>query len=725
MAVTPFIKPIPNNKGIMYTMQSALNDMTTSFSHDSKRFRMSKFALINIPSLQVPNADGDNALQINSAGDHMIYDGTNIYSSDLTKRLTESFQNYCLNLEALLLSRPGYNSSEMRTVSERAFWKWMKETGAVRFRMANALELDNNVLPGGIRFVEEDETPSGTGYAYNRVVKYVADIEVVNTVQNNNAYTEFFIYIPSDVGSTPYVMFDSVSSDNYHLVGPNEANTQYPNNHTYRNVTANSLDEAYCVGRHYDDSHPLLLDIHAYYDYQFDDTLVTWEMTDPTYGAIPIGSVSTTNYWFEDPSMNAYAYYTDNMIDVNGTDIGDCRNRKITRTKQGGGSVSFVRSNLDGIVIDFDKTHYKTINENPALNVFTDFNKTNGSTDFSYNAILLYYELSDPSDSTVAVTTNLFGIQFLSKPIQNGTYWKLPSIDKAIPDVFHKVNGNSFAHKVNLKFDTSVEGAAHEKSINDYNTFSLDLYVDALTAMRDMTNVYNNNLTYLTSVVNETRAIKDLMINSTNSQELALRIGNLEQSYIANGALFDNTNNVIGMIEQLYSMYNNIINNNSSISIDYNFDPMTLNNMIVLNQQYNWKSQQTDNIDNLISVPTTKVLTLSKYTNYFKHAKYTGMPAVASDILLTANVDVYINDSAVAWETGQSFDISFETRIDVGSFAIRIYTDANNKVNTGTYGVLIVSMDAGYFNTVNDKKPFVRITCIDKTNLLFTIDKIR
>ena len=69
MAVTPFIKPIPNSRGILYTMQSALNDMTTAFSHDNKRFRMSKFALLNLPSFEVPNVDGSNATQINSTGD--------------------------------------------------------------------------------------------------------------------------------------------------------------------------------------------------------------------------------------------------------------------------------------------------------------------------------------------------------------------------------------------------------------------------------------------------------------------------------------------------------------------------------------------------------------------------------------------------------------------------------------------------------------------------------
>ena len=730
MAVTPFIKPIPNNKGILYTMQSALNDMTTVFSQDNKRFRMSKFALVNLPSFEVPNADGDNTVQLGGIGDEFLYNNTAIYGANMTKYLAESFQNYCLNFEALLMSNPGFDTTVQRTVSERVFWKWVKESGAIRFRKANSLEIDNNVLPdtSNVRFVEEDEI-IGLGYAYNRVVKYIADIEVVNTVQNQNAYTEFYIYIPTQVGSTPYVLFDSIRDNNYTMVGQKLENQdwdpQYPDNWTYMNVTASALDEPYDTGRHYDDVHPFLLDIHAHFDYSHSD--LTWMITPPSTLPVP-PDPQVPGYWFDDPSMNAYAYYTDNMVEYNDMNIGDCRNRILTRSSAGsppGSIVRMVRSNLDGIVVDFDKSHYKAMNENTAIHTFADFNEINGSLDFSYNVILFYYEMYDPANPNTPSTTNLFGVQFLTKPIQAGTYWKLPSIDKAKPDVFHKINGNSFAHKVNLKFDTSIEGAGQEKSINDYNTFSLDLYIDALTAMRNMAQVYNDNLSYLTNVVDETRAIKELMINDTNSQELLLRIENLEASYLANKALFNNTNSVVGMIEQLYDMYNDILANNTSLSVTYKFDAMELNNLVVLNQQYNWKADQLENIGNLIAIPGPKILRLVKYTNYYRHQVYNGTPPLPYDISLSDYADVYVNDSEFGWENGQSFDLSFATRIDVGSFAIRVYTDALNRTNGGVYGVSVVSLDSSYFNSGNDYMPIIRITCVDKNTLSFVIDKIR
>ena len=179
MAATPLIKPIQNDQGIMYVMQSAMNDMTSVFSQDNKRFRMSKFALVNIPTLQIPDVDGDNATQVNSAGDYLIYENASIYGNNMTYYLAESFENYCLNMEAMLISNPSYDTSNPRTVSERVFWKWVKEMGAIRYRQANALEMDQSTLPTNkVLFVEEDavsstlyrtrtRTPSST-YTYRR-----------------------------------------------------------------------------------------------------------------------------------------------------------------------------------------------------------------------------------------------------------------------------------------------------------------------------------------------------------------------------------------------------------------------------------------------------------------------------------------------------------------------------------------------------------------------------
>jgi len=192
MAVTPLIKPVYDKKGIFYNFQSALEDINITLANSENAVRFSKFALLRIPEIGTPNSlITDNKIQFYAAGESPLIEGLNPNNN---VNLAESFQNYALNLESLLLSKPTYKKNEKLTVSERVFWKWLKELGAIRFQDANALEKNSANLPIDLinhteyRFVEKPETNS----TYNRVVKYIGDIDVVNTLSSiQNSYTDY------------------------------------------------------------------------------------------------------------------------------------------------------------------------------------------------------------------------------------------------------------------------------------------------------------------------------------------------------------------------------------------------------------------------------------------------------------------------------------------------------------------------------------------------------
>ena len=135
-----------------------------------------------------------------------------------TPSLEISFQNYCLNFESTVLSDPNYDPNLKKTVSERVFWKWLKEIGAVRFRDANANEVvasldqvNTSIIDGfpysEKRWTEEDDYLTGNGSPiprYERVVKYIGECDIVNSVQNNvNSYSEVYIHVPTNDGATP------------------------------------------------------------------------------------------------------------------------------------------------------------------------------------------------------------------------------------------------------------------------------------------------------------------------------------------------------------------------------------------------------------------------------------------------------------------------------------------------------------------------------------------
>jgi hypothetical protein len=696
MAVTPLIKPVQDKKGIFYNFQSALEDINITLSNSENAVRFSKFALLRIPEIGTPNTLAtDNKIQFGAAGESPILEGLN---PDNNVNLAESFQNYALNLESLLLSRPSYKKSERLTISERVFWKWLKELGAIRFQDANALEKNTAVLLSDPRFVEKPETSS----TYNRVVKYIGDIDVVNTLSSSqNSYTEVYIHVPTNVGTTPHVLFKSVEDPNYK-----------PSLSPIANTGAAPLDVEYLSGRHYNDTHPFGLSLKAFYD--LDDASVTAEIKNTLAGPYVPGN------WF--PGTINNSYYLDSTFNI--------AQDQFIRKTQGATVVEYQRTTLDGISLDFDLANYKLASENPEIKVFSQFNDYVANRDFEFNAVLVYYDTYDPNNldsngNPIDFKTNLYGILFLDKIQQSGLEFAIPPISKYKPDPLSKTNGNSFSFKLNLKLDTSIEDAKVEKSINDYSTFSLELFTDVLTKFTQLQTSFSNKLLELDQLQQEVLAIKDLLINTVDSTEIGTRITNLETSLIANQAIFSNTGDLVTMIENTNSKINSIIAGDTNIVVSYDLngirpgegiyvDRSTPNRVRIINanQQYNIANGSITNIF------TGNTLTLGTFTNYFVHQN-SGAP-----IILGADLSIYINDTIITWKKGQVLRLVFDDELIPGIFDLKIYTDALNRNNTGVYGVAI-----GLFNdldfTPSLNKPIFDIICLDDVNFTFRVDKIR
>jgi hypothetical protein len=700
MAVTPLIKPVQNKKGIFYNFQSALEDINITLSNSEGAVRFSKFALLRIPEIGEPNSLAtDNKIQFAAPGETPLIEGLN---PDNNVNLAESFQNYALNLEALLLSRPQYKRNERLTVSERVFWKWLKELGAVRFQDANTLEKNINVLGTEKRFVEKPETTS----TYNRVVKYIGDIDVVNSLASAaNSYTEVYIHVPTNVGTTPHVLFKSVSDFNY-----------FPNM-TIANSPIDPLNIEYLSGRRYNETHPFGLSIKAFYD--LDDQSVFTQIKNSYTGAYAPGN------WFNKTINNAY--YTDNY---NNTGVYDVATDQYVLKQLGITSVEYPRTTLDGISLDFDLANYKLASENPEIKVFSQFNDYVANRDFEFNAILVYYDVYDPnnvdaSGVPIDIRTNLYGVLFLDRIQQSGLEFEIPPISKYKPDPLNKTNGNAFSFKLNLKLDTSAEDTKIEKSINDYSTFSLELFTDVLTEFKQLQTRFNDKLLEIESLQQEVNNLKDLMLNDTNSAELSARITDLETSLIENQAIFDNTGVIMNMIDNTNTKLDSILNGDTNVTVSYDLDAIrpglgisvdrrTPNIARIINSTQYYNISDTS----LRNVFTNNVLELSTFTNYYVHQN-SGTP-----IVLSRDLQIFIDDTKFEWRKGQILRLVFEDQLEPSVYDVKIYTDALNRSNNGEYGVLIsVLTDLDF--TPSQNAPIFDIICLDSTLFTFRVDKIR
>lgn len=698
MAVTPLIKPIQNKKGIFYTFQSALEDINLTLANGDNSVRFSKFALLRIPEFGTPDSlETDNKFQFLAQGESTLIEGVN---SDQNINLAQSFQSYALNMETLIISRPQYKRDEKLTVSERVFWKWLKEAGAIRFRDANSLEKNTDTLGTEKRFVEVHE-PSST---YNKVVQYIGDIDVVNSVKSNdNAYTEVYIHIPTNVGDTTHVLFKSVKDDNY-----------FPNM-TIANNSADPLNIEYLSGRKYNETHPFGLSVKALYD--LDDGSVYSEYRS-TFTGTP-----TPGNWFDHTNNNAY--YTDNESG----EFNIARTEWITK-QYGSSTIDYARTTLDGISLDFNIDNYKLASENPDIKVFSQFNDYIGNKDFQFNAILIYYDTFDPNNldingNPIDFKTNLYGILFLDKVEQSGLEFEIPYITKYKPDPLNKLNGNAFAFKANLKLDTSIENVLVERSINDYSTFSMNLFVDVLTEFKRVQTRLNDKLLEIEQLAQDVNELKDLLINTQDQRELEIRLQNLETSLEENQAIFNNTSEVMKMIENVNDKVNDIVNGNSNIEVSYNTDVLKQGSGIKLdkrtpnrvkventNQEYNISNSSISNVF------LNNVIPLSEFGNYVRHENND------TTIILTRDLEIFIDDTNITWKKGQTFKLVFEDELIPDIYDIKIKTDALNRHSQGNYGIT-----AGILNdldfTPSDNRPIFEIVCINAESLQFVIDKIR
>ena len=153
MATTPLIRTPQVDGGTFYTFSSAARDLSKTLNNENTRLVFSKFAVLNIPDFNRLdfNTFGtyDNYMQFDTVDGEIWNGGLN---PDPNINWAEGLQNYALNLEELILSDPDFDPDVKRSPAERVFFKWLKETGAIRFRNATNLEK----APGGTRplFVE-------------------------------------------------------------------------------------------------------------------------------------------------------------------------------------------------------------------------------------------------------------------------------------------------------------------------------------------------------------------------------------------------------------------------------------------------------------------------------------------------------------------------------------------------------------------------------------------
>jgi hypothetical protein len=481
---TPFIRRMRTTGGTFYAFTSSVEDIGLNINERNNIVKMSHYALLNIPSIVAPDnfqQNKFNVLAIPGAYQSFLTSGS---IKDGRVIVAESFQNYALNLESNLLSQSSYNAAATTTVSERVFWKWLKETGAIRWQPINT--------SAGTYWKEEIDTDTSIGY--NSIVKCIGTISAGSVRTDTfGTYNETYILVPTSFGQTP-VYFKQVEDDNY-FSGLSILN-----------------GETNILGREtYLYPHPDALDFKAYYDLADSSIWMT------TYAMQYDDSTGWTSGWwwkaedFDIKKHNDYYIDVSSYINTGLYNINLRYNTVISPPTY----ISFKRSKVDCMSIEYDLDKLKTIFSDPTL-TFDDLAIEYAEDDnFDFNSVLIYYSIYNKTlDKTLA--TNLLGILFLDPPSGNTASYPigeitLPSITKLQSGVTGF--GTSYSVRLNIKSDYMLDDTqaivtdttASQQVLEDFTTI-----FDNLSRTLAILNQHTGTINYITE------QYLDITTNQTN-----------------------------------------------------------------------------------------------------------------------------------------------------------------------------------------------------------------
>lgn len=400
------------------------------------------------------------------------------------------------------------------------------------------------------------------------------------------------------------------------------------------------------------------------------------------------------------------------------------------------GNISIDPADQYNYGIEWNPEIYAKIVNDAELNNFLDYSKRGG--DFRFNAILVYYDIYSKSNIGNK-STNLYGIIILDnwKNDPGTTGWYIPELTKYKPNDVTGLNGNAFALKLNVKFNTSLDNVGVENNINDFSTFSMDIFLDTTTSLENAARLLvdaNNSYAKISKRIEE---LENLLLTSVEQNNLNERMSNLEDVVEKASLNYADSSSILDMVTSVNDRVNQIINGQIPTEVQYNtdvigagtgttIDKSNKGKVNIVNSNFGYTLPQLYNYD-IVSGTNDSLINASNKFNPSNASSfgmitrvrpYENMIRVYVDSsALSGNINIYLDDSINQWENGQTIKFSFKDDLPVlGNNKINIYTDKNNG------WMLKATIDT---NNILSYRPYFELICVDKINKTFELEIIR
>lgn len=663
--ITPFVKRMRANGGTIYTFSSAVEDIGLNINERNNLVKISHFALLNIPGIAESSTGSTNTFNVRNIPGAWEYEQSSTSVKDGRVLIAESFENYALNLEANLLNQSTYNPELSSTVSERVFWKWLKETGAIRWD-------DPSTSQNGLYWTEEIESND-----YGSVVKYVGQVSAGNVrIDTFGTYNETYVLVPTSHGQTR-AYFKQVEDDNYR-----------------HGMVIRNGDEGseFILGREqYTKPHPDGLSYYAYCDF-VDSSLYVG--TYNTYYDNSTGSY-TPGWWY---SAEGLVPSGDNCYLTDSSSYLDSGIYTMDMRYLGSTDIQFKRSKVDCINLELNIDNLKTIFGDSTLTYDTMANTYAINDAFNFNAVLIYYTIYNSTKDEI-IATNLLGVMFLDAPSGNtseiGSGLQgilLPSLEKIQSgDVGF---GTSYSLRLNIKTDNMVDDT--QATIID-NTTSDQLWAEEWQQAFANLAIAVNTLTQQNATINYISG--QYVVLQANQTEILNRLINLEHTVNDIGRDIKGTAGTIPLFSDgddpliessIYMKYGRIgfFNNDPKWAVHFDCSIKTLDIVV---------EKAIRDVSGNILIGYGSPLQLGSSTNYREVDVYTGNNVAAIHIDTSNNVS-FRNDVSVLGRLVSDGSTKFRfleaTNIYSPSFDFTKFYIAPDNIGAG------LNWDGAYLNVI-------------------------
>ena len=342
-------------------------------------------------------------------------------------------------------------------------------------------------------------TPTGSTLTvdlyYQRLVQYIGEINVVSQVHTaTKDETEVTAYIPHQAGSTPTIMWETLTDTNY-----------YP-----------SLELP-------------LLAVQKQTEIRGAENLTSPIRQNPSdYPGLYFGQFDDDTHVYKTSTGDRIRYSGDYFGILRNNNVGLDADTYIERLSE------FNSDFIDGLTMDFNLNHYlkmQITDQSVGFN-FDEFNQISidgqPPKDFEYNAILWYYEVP-VNDGTGNVVNNLYGVTFLNNPSTDddtnpdhiSTYQKLVQTEEH--------DGLSYVHVLNLS--NSIDNDTSSLSFDPLtlnNTFGFDLYNNVMSNVAKLNESFINIINEFVRMNTELNDVKSIIYSQTDIDLIKSKLKNME-----------------------------------------------------------------------------------------------------------------------------------------------------------------------------------------------------